>query len=290
MTGGGPSARGGIHVTELPDSVSGISIQTYDVGSISRICSDAARSDFSIIIIPASSPTHLEFALRAPGYEDFAVRPLVGWVSGVQLEDVGRARPMVMDGRSMSVAEDGAVVMHVTLPATQTADVGIVNIFEQGNGDTITFREDGFSVRDVLINGKETNFAEYIAERRLDTRLPLVADYYGAMVNVSFLSVDNIEREVRFYAPVFAGVSYRHAKPVENYVREFTSRMPTRVQERIVFSCNCILNYLYSGMSEQQAAGIAGPMTFGEVAYQLLNQTMVYLTITDLAEGRHSVA
>lgn len=30
---------------------------------------------------------------------------------------------------------------------------------------------------------------------------------------------------------------------------------------------------------------ITGPITFGEVAYQLLNQTMVYLTITELASS-----
>jgi hypothetical protein len=27
---------------------------------------------------------------------------------------------------------------------------------------------------------------------------------------------------------------------------------------------------------------ITGPVTFGEVAYQLFNQTMVYLTVSDL--------
>ena len=27
--------------------------------------------------------------------------------------------------------------------------------------------------------------------------------------------------------------------------------------------------------------GIVGPITFGEIAYQLLTQTMVYLTVSD---------
>jgi hypothetical protein len=32
----------------------------------------------------------------------------------------------------------------------------------------------------------------------------------------------------------------------------------------------------------KKVGAITGPTTFGEVAYQLLNQTMVYLKITDL--------
>ena len=124
--------------------------------------------------------------------------------------------------------------------------------------------------------------SQYIAVKRLDTRLPLVADYYGAMVNVSFQSVDEAKQEVQFYTPVFAGLSYKHAKPIENYVQQFTSRMPTSLSKQIVFSCNCILNYLYSELEGKQTGGITGPITFGEVAYQLLNQTMVYLTINDL--------
>ena len=49
----------------------------------------------------------------------------------------------------------------------------------------------------------------------------------------------------------------------------------------LFFSCNCILNYLYSELEGKKTGGITGPITFGEIAYQLLNQTMVYLTIED---------
>jgi hypothetical protein len=172
--------------------------------------------------------------------------------------------------------------MHAALPETHAAEVGIFNIFEQGDGDTIAFPATGFQAREVSINGVETNYAQYISEKRLDTRLPLVADYYGAKVNVSFQSVDATKQEVQFYAPVFAGLSYKHARPIENYVQQFTSHLPTKLSRQIVFSCNCILNYLYSELEGKQTGGITGPMTFGEVAYQLLNQTMVYLTINDL--------
>jgi hypothetical protein len=48
----------------------------------------------------------------------------------------------------------------------------------------------------------------------------------------------------------------------------------------VEFSCNCILNYLYGELEGKRTGALKGPMTFGEVAYQLLNQTMVYLKVS----------
>ncbi len=64
--------------------------------------------------------------------------------------------------------------MHITLPDNKFADLNILNIFEQGTGDVITFMHDGFSATDAYINGKQQNLAEYIRKHALDTRLPLV--------------------------------------------------------------------------------------------------------------------
>jgi hypothetical protein len=286
-TSGTPSDPRLLHVTELPGCVTNVSVRTYDRDTIPSVYTDTRASDFSIMVVPAASPTHLEFALRGPSYRDFAIRPLVGWVSGLRSDDLGRAKPKVFSGPTGTQLEDGAAVMHATLPPTLAADVGVLNLFEQGDGDTIRFPEDGFSAREVMINGTSANLAEYISTNGLDIRLPLVADYYGAMVNVSFLSVETVRQEVRFYAPVFAGVSYKHAKPISGYRQQFISRMPTHLSHDIAFSCNCILNYQHSGLSWDYAGEIPGFMTFGEVAYQLLNQTMVYLTINSLpAETR----
>jgi hypothetical protein len=282
---GGLSTHDKIYVTELPDFISDISVEVYDKTRISSIYADAPKHGFSVIIMPGSCATHLEFALNAPKYKDFATRPLVGWISGIHLDDLGTITPKVILGSTRTVLEDGAVVAHLTLPDTHVAEVGIINIFEQGDGDTIVFPETGFSAQEVEVNGVKTNFADYISEKHLDTRLPLVADYYGAMVNVSFQSVDLAKREVLLYAPVFAGMLYKHAKPIEDYVRQFTSQVPAHLSKQAIFSCNCILNYKYSELEGKKVGEITGPATFGEVAYQLLNQTMVYLTITDLAAG-----
>ena len=112
--------------------------------------------------------------------------------------------------------------------------------------------------------------------------LPLVADYCGAMVNTSFQNVDPVKKKVDFYAPVFKGIQYKLAAPVTDYVTSFVKQMPTTAEDKILFSCNCILNYLYSGLEGKRTGSVTGPITFGEIAYQLLNQTMAYVVIDDI--------
>jgi hypothetical protein len=98
------------------------------------------------------------------------------------------------------------------------------------------------------------------------------------MINVSFQALDEAARRVRFYAPVLTGVEYRQAAPVGDY-RSGLSAFLANHRVAPVFSCNCVLNYLYAGLQGGQPIAIGGPATFGEIAYVLLNQTLVYLQI-----------
>lgn len=279
--GGGRVTREEIYVTELPDFLTDFSVRLYDESTIGKVYRDAPENGFSVIVIPAKSRTHFSFALNAPNFDRFAMRPLIGWISGVHLDDLGQLAPRVFDGRTGEALDEGAVVLHASLPQGKVADIDIVNIFERGDGDTIVFPEDGFSAREASINGRTRNFAEYLAQKRLDKRLPLVADCHGARINTSFQEGPDIRNEVRFYAPVFSGLEYRHARPVENFMEQFSLRVSGGIGDQILFSCNCLLNYLYSGF-KGRPTGLTGPTTFGEIAYQLLNQTLVYLRIIDL--------
>jgi len=278
---GGVCTRDQIHVTEVPDFVTSAEIRVYDDQTLSNVYMDGPSQGFSFIVIPAFSRTHEQFSLNAPNFKGFASRPLIGWIAGIHLGELGQSSPKVVDGATGEVLESGAVVMHVALPPSKVPEIKILNIFEQGLGDTIAVLEDGFSVGDVLINGQRQNLANYLIERKCDTKLPLVADYYGAMVNASIQSIDEAAGIVHFYAPLFQGIEYKQAAPVGDYVAAFTERLP-RGSERIGFSCNCILNYLYSELEGKKTGHITGPMTFGEIAYQLLNQTMVYLLFHDV--------
>ncbi len=277
---GGVVTRDKIHVDELPDFVESTMIKLYDETTIQGVCRDIPENGFAIIIIPANCRVHLNFALKAHTFEEFAARPLVGWVSGVHLDDLGQVSPKVFCGEQSLALENQAVVMHVRLPANKTGELGILNMFEQSVGDTIMFPNDGFEATEVCVNGKPHRLADYIHEKSLATRLPLVADYNGTLVNVSFQQVDMASGKVTFYAPVFKGVEYRHAKRLANYVSEFTQRMPV-TNGNVAFSCNCILNFVYSKLEGKRTGQITGPVTFGEIGNRLLNQTMAYLTIND---------
>ena len=278
---GGVSTTEKIFVTELPDFVHDVSLRVYDDSSIARVYDDIPRDGFAVIIIPAASAILASFALGAPTYSSFATRPLVGWIAGTHLTEIGKITPKVFSGMHPEPLDNKAVVMNVSLAGQKAAELGIVNIFTQGSGDVLAVAQSGTEITDVLVNGRKTNFAAYVAEKGLDTRLPLVADYYGSPINVSFQSVDKAKGVVRFYAPLFAGIEYRQAHPVTDYVTEFVSQMPRESASDLMFSCNCILNYLYSELEGKQTGGITGPITFGEIAYQLLNQTMVYLKVVD---------
>lgn len=281
---GGLMSRDMVFVTDISEVVNSISIAQYDKDTLSRVYAEGPEHGFSFIIMPAACEAHLSFALNAPSYEDFGVRPLIGWISGVHLSDLGKVTPKVFNGSTGEALEEGAMVLQASLDKNKVAEIGILNLFEQGDGDVLTFPVSGFSVSDVLVNGEKRSLAGYITANKLDTRLPLVADYYGVMVNSSFQAVAEPPGEVSFYAPVFTGVRYKHAKPLEDYVAAFNSRVGQECPEgcnRIIFSCNCILNYLYSGLEGKTTEPFFGPMTFGEIAYQLLNQTMVFLDIYD---------
>ncbi|MEJ2640082.1 MAG: hypothetical protein P8010_10940 [Desulfosarcinaceae bacterium] len=279
---GGVCTQDAVFVTQLPEDVLSVQTKIYDEKNIANIYNDAPEQGFSTMIIPATSPTHLDFALNAPQFENFATRPLIGWISGVLLDDLGTVTPKVFDGTQGKAFENAAVVLNAELPEDKLVDIGIVNIFEQGDGDTITFPQNGFSAQEAVVNGDKVNFADYLAEKKVDTKLPLVADLFGAMINTSFKGVDESNKQVDFYAPVFEGIEYKIARPVGDYVKDFQSQIPQGAGDHLVFSCNCILNYLYAGLEGKKTAEFTGPVTFGEIAYQLLNQTLAYITIENI--------
>ncbi|MBN2546461.1 MAG: hypothetical protein JXB50_11740, partial [Spirochaetes bacterium] len=230
----------------------------------------------------ATSKVHIMYAQNAPSYKNLFLKPMIGWISGVHLNDLGKIAPKVFNGQTLEKSNSRAIVMHLTLPKNKIAQIGIINIFNQGKGDSIEFDAEGFKVKDCLINGKKQNFADYILNNKIDIKLPLVANYYGAMVNVSFQAVNEKEKTVDLYAPVFKGIKYKIAEPVKDYVKQFITNMDSQ-NINPVFSCNCILNYLYSELENKKTGNITGPITFGEIAYQLLNQTLTYLDIKDVS-------
>lgn len=278
---GGCLCRDQIFVTEIPGDYKA-STHVYTESDLCHIYEQAEPGGICFIMLPADSRTHLEFALHAPRYADFALHPLVGCVAGVDLATMGKATAKVFCGGPQPLG-DAAAVMRVKLPGDCRAQIKSINLFKPGQGGTIRFPATGLSATTATVDGQEQNIAEYFQQAQADLRLPLVANYYGARVNVSIKNLDPQAGRIEFYAPVVAGIPYKLALPVRDYVSEFEACVNEMPPGNVLFSCNCILNYLYSKLEGRRVSRLSGPVAFGEIAFQLLNQTLVYVEIVKIA-------
>lgn len=255
-------------------------ISLYDKSSITTLPSDAYDNGFVYLIVPGLSEIHAEYSMQTHSMPDLMKTPIFGWISGVDLQDLSKISPKIINGETLEVSDQYAIALHNCLPEGMSARIDIINIFEQDpEADLITFENTGFDTQECLVNGKKTNLYDYITTKQLDTKLPLVSNYSGAQINISIQALEEETKTTKFYAPVQPGAEYRFAKPVENYIESFQSQVQTINNENIALSCNCILNYLYSELESKKIEGFYGPFTFGEIAYILVNQTLVYLSI-----------
>ena len=264
-----------LYVTEFKYDV--FNIKTYDANEIKDIAKEGFDNGISILIIPFDSPVHIAYAEHAAEYEDIFMKPVVGWISGLNLGKQGQT-PIVVNGSTGKVCSDTAVCLHIELPSDKMANVNIINIFEADeNSPIIKFKDNAFSIKTCLINGNETNFADYITKNNINTKLPIIGNYSGTGINVSFRGVE--KDTVHFYAPVFDNIEYRFAKSIPDYTAAFHEHLQGIDDTNELFSCNCILNFLYGELENKSIEAFGGPITFGEIAYQLVNQTLVYVTI-----------
>jgi hypothetical protein len=278
------SARGGlcsesrIFTTEIPDYCRNVRIRSYARDGVPAIFEDSPSCGFTFLILPARSDVHAVYANVAVSGPAAAGKTIVGWVSGVHVSLIGEQFPAVFDGTSPQGAGDAAVAMHVELPPEKVAAVEVINLFRRGRGDAIIFPASGFAARQCLVNGRAADFMSYILKAKPDPMAPLTACLDGYTANVSIQGVDAETGCVHFYAPVAAGVEYCFAEPLLDYVAAFERAAPSG---DAFFCCNCVLNYLYAGLEGKRLGGLIGPITFGEIAYRLLNQTLLRVVLRD---------
>lgn len=265
-----------LFVSEIP--YDNYKIKTYDENSIQNVTLDAFDNGFSIVIVPFDSAVHKTYAAKAPEFDGMFIKNIAGWVSGMNLGVAGQT-PIAVNGQTGEVFADKAVVLHICVPDDKMVSLGIVNIFTPDeNSPVIEFLEEGFSATTCMIDGKEVLLADYVAQNGIDTKFPLIGEYSGIGVNISFKAIEN--GVVNFYAPVFPDIKYKLAKKITDYVKEFNGHLDNMKDVQSAFSCNCILNFLYGELEGKDIEAFFGPITFGEIAYQLVNQTLVYVTVS----------
>jgi hypothetical protein len=266
-----------VFVNDLTDIAESYIIKEYDENNIEELIKDSFENGFTFIVIPAFQPVHQKYALKAPEIKNIYVNPVVGWITGKELnsEDI----PKTFNGERVQSYPNKALAMHVKLADDKLARLDIVNIFKENQESVdIQFIEDGFSASRCLIDGVEKDFVQHLEENSIDTKLPIIANYSGARINISFKEIDKVNNIVHFYAPVFKGVVYKFSQLSSDYVLSFKNEVP-KIDTKVAFSCNCILNYLYGELEGKKIKGMNGPITFGEIGYILLNQTMTYLAV-----------
>jgi hypothetical protein len=264
-----------LFVSEMP--YDNCKIASYDEKNIGNITVDAFENGFTIAILPFDSEVHKVYAAKAAGFKEMFAKNIVGWISGFNLSK-GDQIPISVNGETAEYSNSKAVALHIQTPADQVVTIGIVNIFtDNETSPVIEFNEDGFVVDKCLVDGREVVFADYLVQNGVDTKLPLIGSYFGACINVSFKQIEN--GKVYCYAPVFKNIKYRFANAVSDYAKAFDGKLKQFISAKAVFSCNCILNFLYGGLEGKHVQHFYGPITFGEIAFQLVNQTLVYVVI-----------
>lgn len=282
MSGRGPLVNGElVQVTTLPSYINRLVMKSYDSETISSIYDDCPEHGLTFLIVPAGSEVAARFALTAANSERQALYPLAGWLAAE-----GDKGGEVFFGTKVRGSAARAVAMHLELPPNMYAELNYINLFQAGEGPVIEFMAEGFSCREALVDGRETNLAAFLSENGFNPAYPLVADYCGSLINVGLAGIDREKGEVTFNSPVLPGVRYSPGHLAGNYSELLREGLARVDRERTIFACNSIFSTLTAGSAEgelikEESEKLKGPLTAGEIAYHLLNQTYTYVSIIE---------
>lgn len=260
-----------VDLTVLPGDIRRVKIKRYDLEDIHHLNLHAYETGFTFFVIPGESKIHHSFAMNSRDFQLAGKRPVMGWVSGYSPKDSDLAK--VFYGPTGECYDNKALALHCHLPDHLSISFNIINLFEPGTGDILEFPKSGFSTKDVIVNGEKKSFSQYLKDENIDIRLPLISTEEDHLSNVSFKEIG--ENEVFFFAPVFDYFQYKIARPIESYYQRFSESLEQEDYGRSLFNCNCILNYEYADLKDKNLGDIQGPVTFGEIANHLQNQTFV---------------
>ncbi len=252
-------------------------ISIYDESDIQNIADDSFENGYTIVLLPFNSAVHKFYAEKAADFQGMFMKNVLGWVPATNPTRYGQT-PVAVDGLNGEYYSTKAVAMHIGLDSDVELELGIVNIFEADeNSPTIEFLEEGFKVKRCLVNGEEMLFSDYINKNGINTKQPIIGEYSGTGINVSFKSVGR--DHVKFYSPIFKDIKYKVSRLNDHYEETCEQTRSNSLNYKVLFACNSSLNYWYGHMDGKKLNEFYGPMSVGQIAYQLVNQTVVYIAI-----------
>ena len=256
---------------------------TFDEKDIAEIAKRNKYSNgFIFVVLPIDSQVYFTFANHSLEYENIYDNPVVGYVSSVLLEEYGKKQSKVAVGSEGVLHGDKAAVMYVKVPERLRVRAEIMN-FDSIDDTTpsLKFPKTGFKQSDCLIDGKPGNIASYLeaVKTRIGHYPQLITSQNGALVNRDIKSVNVTTGEAVFFSPAYESDIYYLVKPNNDYLATFNRRLGRKTD---VIACMSCTSYFLQGDFEYRHIDFNGVYTFGEIAYQLLNKTIVTLEV-DLA-------
>ncbi|MEM6735878.1 MAG: hypothetical protein AAGC64_05565 [Bacteroidota bacterium] len=277
--GGGTVSQNKVFLHHLDDRFQINQIKHYKEHQLENIFDDYPTWGVSFIIIPSLSEVAFRYPFVANKNIDVLKSPLIGWLSGVLWDHVGKVDPKVIDGQTCTFYDNQALVMHCDLPGNVSPSLGTINIFEPA-GPIIEFEEETTEISEAIIDGKKQNLYDYIKSINVDIQQPFITDVSGSLINTSIKEIDDTNRLVKVWTPTWPGYKYQLSKVVDNYEEKFETELKA-INKEMVFNCNCLYNYLFGKLKGKKIGNVTGLITFGEIAYLLLDQTLVYLTLDE---------
>ncbi len=281
---GGREANGRLFYSDLSAVARLVRLRHLSLPELRQIGRLHPANGFTLLIVPGFSQLLAGLCAGIMDYEGIYNAPLFGWVSAVAPYNLSKYRPQSFAGGPAGASELAAV-MSVTLPDELFAEIHIANLFNPGVGPEIRFPKPGFVAEGACQIGGETgNLAQYMEAKGIDQRLPLVADHDGALINLSILASDPHGGTTTFLAPVDPGLTYRFAEPVLDYPEELDRALVQLPRDASGLSSVCLQNYLHGRLRQAIGLPCQGPVSFGQIAYNVLNQTLACLRIGAVAE------
>lgn len=259
---------------------------TYNAQNIENIAINGYNNGITLVSIPIDSEVYYTFANNSMRYPDIFKNPVVGFVAATKLDEYGKAKPYVADGADGLLNSEKAVVLYVELPDYLSARTEIEN-FDTIDEETseVIFPKDGFVQSDCIIDGKPGNIAEYFeytVKPKLGGYTQMITSQNGALINRDPKIVDTKTGEVTFFSPIYAGDKYHLVKNGKNYLKMFNDSLSARRSD--VVACFSCVSYFFGGNFTGKNVVKNGNYAFGEIAYQLLNKTIVTLEIDRVAQ------
>ncbi|MCR5453698.1 MAG: hypothetical protein K6F33_01765 [Bacteroidales bacterium] len=272
-----------IYVDDFSFIAEACEMSILDETNIAEIATRNKYSNgFVFVILPIDSQVYYTFANHSLEYDKIYDNPVVGYVSSTRLEDYGKKQPKVAIGSEGVLYGDKAAVMYVKVSDRLRVRAEIMN-FDTIDDSTpaLKFPKTGFQQRDCLIDGEQGKIANYLeaVKSSIGHYPQLITSQNGALVNRDIKSVDVNTGESVFFSPAYESDVYYIVKPNNDYLATFNRRLGRKTD---VIACMSCTSYFLQGDFEYRHVDFNGVYTFGEIAYQLLNKTIVTLEV-DLA-------